>query len=268
MSYVIISYKIKKIIWKGRENMLYETHKLVGENFYWLSLPIMFSTGAVVNPIEIYKSTGDLKSTAVATGLAAASLVVGYKACSEFGAGFPDLDKANTTPSNRHPILGRFIRSFGVVHRGKYSHSFDTITMTFVLFALLMCKIFPIIVDNHLMGALGFLGGAGELIMAQFLEGGILNRLILSTTMFTMIGAWSHLFADMGGGVRLFFWQKHVFIAKGDFFRTGNDKGGEILLRKLAKVVKPVGIIFAIGMVVFNINIFTELVDVVRGFIG
>jgi len=248
--------------------MLYETHKLVGENAFWLSLPLMFSTGVVVNPIEVYQNTGNFSSTVVATGLAAASLAVGYKACSELGAGYPDLDKSNTTPSNDHPILGRFIRSFGTVHRGKYSHSFDTITMTFILFALLMCKVFPIIVDNNLMGALDFLGGAGQLIMGQFLEDGILNSLILSTIMFTMVGAWSHLFADLGGGIRLFFWQKHIFIAKGDFFRTGNDKGGEIILRKLSKVFVPVSIAFSIGMIIFNINIFTALINVVRGLIG
>lgn len=53
-----------------------------------------------------------------------------------FGAEFPDIDSPSSIPRRHHPIIGILFTTFGVQHRGKFSHSILSQTIFWLFFAI------------------------------------------------------------------------------------------------------------------------------------
>lgn len=223
--------------------MMYKTHVEVGKNFYWLSLPLMIKLGFIPNVADVVSNGGSSFEVGATAIMSAAYMYVGYRG-TKFGAGFPDLDMEGSVPDKKNPLLGKTLRAFGVKHRGKFSHSFDSMTIFYSVIYLLMMSVVPdLLLENEwFLGLPDWLGG-------QFLKGGVVNSMILTYIAFAYVGTLSHLVADLptGGGVRVFFWGKK-FRLKSKFFRTGEDSLWEMFCRKSAKILQPISIIVSIMM--------------------
>jgi len=216
--------------------MMYKTHIEFGKNFFWLSLPIVAKAGVIPN--ILHSSVADII-------LAEVAMYVGYRAAI-WGSGFPDIDKEGTEADKKNPYLGKFIRAFGVHHRGKFSHSLDSMTLLFSILALIAVYAVPSLFISMLhylpvevMSQINNLG-----IVNMVMVGGAINKVLLATVVFAYVGVVSHLFADLptGGGVRLFFFMK-PFKVKSKFFRTGDDSTWELFCRKSAKILMPISIL-------------------------
>lgn len=111
--------------------MLYPTHRKYG--ILWGLVAI--SVAVVVGLIPVISS--DMRGfdlilvfTAVYMGMSGAL----------FGSRFPDIDSASSIPARKHPIIRKIFVKFGVKHRGRYSHDYASIGLTFFLLYLLVVK--------------------------------------------------------------------------------------------------------------------------------
>ena len=217
--------------------MMYSTHVKVGKVFYVLSLPIVIKLG--LHP-SINNSTGNGLIDFIKTLIVfAISILVGYHGA-KWGSGYPDLDLKNSEPDRRNPILGRIIRSFGVEHRGKFTHSLDSITLTFFI-ALILVK--------NALNKLSYLEDLPEIISNMLSNGGTINNLLVIWFVMAWVGAVSHLFGDAStkSGIRIFFFMpKFRIVPKRNFFRTGNDSSWEKIYNKFFSFIFPLSIALSI----------------------
>lgn len=215
--------------------MMYKTHKEVGKVFFIVSLPIAIQTGLIPS---IFSSMGNgVVQTLKTLIYLITTLVVGYHGAI-WGAGYPDLDSQGSTPDRRNPILGKIIRAFGVKHRGKFSHSLDSITLTFGIVLLTVRNLLPLVILNSAFKDIA--------IVELFLKNGIINGLVQVWIMFAYVGAISHLFGDAStkSGIRIFFFLKPFRIVPNmRFFRTGDDSIWEKFYRDLFKVLIPISVL-------------------------
>lgn len=102
--------------------MLYPTHKRYGIFFGLMTFPIGVGLGVV--PVL----TGAMRASDVAM-----VLICSYMAMrgAIFGAEFPDIDSPGSIPAQKHPVIKKIFRFFGVKHRGKFSHDVFSQTMLF-----------------------------------------------------------------------------------------------------------------------------------------
>src|SRR5699024_3885995 len=80
-----------------------------------------------------------------------------------FGAEFPDIDSPTSIPRQKHKVIGRIFDIFGVKHRGKYSHDFLSIGLTFAGIYFLVHIVFErfvqaIVKGNTTLGTDAYLG--------------------------------------------------------------------------------------------------------------
>lgn len=104
--------------------MLYPTHKRFGVLWGLLAFPL----GVLIGLVPVISS----KMTGIEFFMVIMSSYVGMRGAL-FGARFPDIDSHTSRPRKMHPIIGRVFDAFGVKHRGKYSHDFFSIGLTFVV---------------------------------------------------------------------------------------------------------------------------------------
>ena len=164
--------------------MMYKTHVKVGQTLYMLSLPLMSQAGLMPSIAQGELST--MTTSAITLGVSA---VVGFHGAT-WGSGFPDIDHPTSTPAKRNPVLSSIFKAFKVKHRGRYSHSVDMVTLTFVAVMILVRAL------------MGNIGGIAETF------GNIASVWLLAA----YIGAIAHLFADSltKQGVRVLFFMPHV----------------------------------------------------------
>ncbi len=221
--------------------MMYKTHVQVSKVFYAMSVPIAVQAGLLPEVVNNFDK--GIIGTISAGAIFIASLYAGYKGAI-FGAGYPDLDCAGSSPDRKYPLLGKIMRMFGVTHRGKYSHSFDSLTLTFLL-ALLIVK----------FGMNGLVAGEVEnsIMTLALADGGIINNLIQVWIVGAWVGAISHLFADAStkSGIRIFFFMDNFRIVPNHkFFRTGADSLWEKFFRLTFRVVTPLSVIASIYIII------------------
>lgn len=182
----------KSIKKRGKQKMMYKTHIKIGQSSYILAIPALASIGVMPN-----LDPENLAVSALALGVTA---VVGFHGAS-FGSGYPDIDHPTSIPARKSPILAKIFQKFGVKHRGRYSHSVDMITLTFLLL---------MIGANFLMQGLS--GILPETIGAYLIGTGILAMIVRTWVVATYIGALSHLIADSltKQGVRILFFMEPV----------------------------------------------------------
>ena len=137
--------------------MLYNTHKKYGQLFGLGGLAVAGVTGT-------FDEVG-LLGTLVGVGVAMAG--------SKFGAEFPDIDSKQSKPAQKHKIHRSIFETFGVKHRGRFSHYVvvQTLFWSLILF-----------VANMLMG------------MVEVPE--FVSFYVGLYILFTWVGVMSHLFAD------------------------------------------------------------------------
>lgn len=102
--------------------MLYPTHKRMGILWGLLAIPLGVILGLV--PVVSIGMTGIELFMVVMTSY------LGMRGAL-FGARYPDIDSHTSRPRKMHPFIGRIFDVFGVKHRGKYSHDFFSIGLTF-----------------------------------------------------------------------------------------------------------------------------------------
>ena len=135
--------------------MLYPTHKKYGILWGLLMIPVAVSIG-FIPMISAEMRNGDLM-------LILLTIYMGMRGAL-FGARFPDVDSASSIPAKRHPILRKIFVRFGVKHRGKYSHDYFWIAVTFATVYILIkyCGTFVLNIlaqGSNPMNLIVYLGG-------------------------------------------------------------------------------------------------------------
>lgn len=102
--------------------MMYPTHKRMGILWGMIALPLGVMLGIV--PVITMEMTG------LELFMVGMSSYLGIRGAL-FGARFPDIDSPTSRPRKMHPIIGMIFDTFNVKHRGKYSHDFFSIGLTF-----------------------------------------------------------------------------------------------------------------------------------------
>lgn len=102
--------------------MLYPTHQRFGILWGLLSFPI----GVFIGTVPVMS----LDMSANEFFMLLICCYVGMRGAL-FGAEYPDIDSKSSIPRKKHPIIGRVFDALGVKHRGKYSHDFFSIGLTF-----------------------------------------------------------------------------------------------------------------------------------------
>jgi len=134
--------------------MLYPTHKRFGILWGLVAIPIGVILGLI--PIISFKMSSSEMLMIVLCG------VVGMRGAL-FGAEFPDIDSPTSIPRQKHKIIGRIFDLCGVKHRGKYSHDYLSIGLTFVIIYFLVHItgerfVQAIVEGNTTLGTLAYLG--------------------------------------------------------------------------------------------------------------
>lgn len=112
--------------------MLYPTHQRFGILWGLLSFPLGVTVGTVP-VIAMGMPANDLFMLIVC-------LYIGMRGAL-FGAEFPDIDSKSSIPRKKHPLIGRIFDATGVKHRGKYSHDFLSIGLTFGIMYILVAVV-------------------------------------------------------------------------------------------------------------------------------
>lgn len=239
--------------------MLHPTHHRYGQVFGF--------GGAAVAATLGYIPTVDLTGNfAGATGSALVALLfilVCYHA-SVFGSEYPDIDSPGSIPARKHFFLQKMFKLFKVKHRGKYSHDFISLLLTFGSIYLFLSFVFGPIMHQLLLSGVGDkqLTPLVALLSSDLSTGedGLLLQLLKCYALFALIGSYSHLIADASTkqGVWLLWSIKihivPVFITKikiggeepfREIFNTGT--GWEMLNRNaLTYVALPLSILFCL----------------------
>lgn len=111
--------------------MLYPTHQKYGILFGILAIPVIVATGFLPT-VSV-----DMRPIDILTIIIACFVGIGG---AMFGARFPDIDSPTSIPARRHPIIRKIFDFFKVKHRGRYSHDYATIGITFLIAFLLVAK--------------------------------------------------------------------------------------------------------------------------------
>lgn len=134
--------------------LLYPTHKKFG--IYWglLMIPIAVMIGLIPS------ISADMRKTDLV--LLVVSVYMGMRGAL-FGSRFPDIDSPSSIPAKKHPYIHKIFQKFGVKHRGKYSHDFASIGLTFLILYILVAfggeRILLVIYDDHkFLNVLVYLG--------------------------------------------------------------------------------------------------------------
>lgn len=138
--------------------MLYNTHKKYGQVFGFVAMPLLVANELTVDTTSVMGMVAY-----VATAYTGA----------KFGAEFPDIDSATSKPAKKHPIIRKAFKSFGVKHRGKFSHD---LVVQAIFWSILI----------SLINAPQF-----EMGMMTFVQ-----SLVSTYAMFAAVGVFSHLVAD------------------------------------------------------------------------
>lgn len=226
-------------LFRGLCDMMYNTHEQVAKAFYAASIPIGVTAGILPDMVTNFDK--GITGTVIAAGIFITSLYVGYKGAI-FGAGYPDLDCEGSIPDKRYPIIGKIMRGLGATHRGKYSHSLDSLTLTWLI-ALLIVK--------YGIGYFGMKGVEPE-IVALLGDGSIVNNLLQIWVLSAWVGCVSHLFADAStkSGIRIFFFMDSFrLVPNHKFFKTGKDSLWESIFRKVFYVVTPLSLIISLYII-------------------
>lgn len=109
--------------------MLYPTHQKYGILFGILMIPLSIFLGFIPT------LTFDMRAMDIIIILCACYMGMSGAL---FGARFPDIDSASSIPARRHPLIRKIFIMFNIKHRGKYSHDYMTIGLTFILLYLIM----------------------------------------------------------------------------------------------------------------------------------
>lgn len=105
--------------------MLYDTHKRYGQVAGITMLPVAASLGVL--ELDLGMVSGVESSAMNIIALLFYGVIALF--ASMFGAEFPDLDSPGSKPAQKHKILAFLFKSFGVKHRGKFSHDFISQTI-------------------------------------------------------------------------------------------------------------------------------------------
>jgi hypothetical protein len=181
--------------------MNYDTHEKTAVLFSLASIPVL-------QLLHVFPTfNGTVESVAVV----AASAVVTLKA-GAWGARYPDCDLVGSGAAKHdlgNRIIARIMHIFGVVHRGKFTHSLDIITLTFGILYLAARYGLPFLLNTNME----HIQATEDTKMLLFLltGGHILSGMLQLWVVSAYVGALSHLFADSSTteGIRIFFWQKH-----------------------------------------------------------
>lgn len=124
--------------------MLYPTHKKYGILWGLLMIPVAVIIGLIPSISSSMRSF-DLV-------LILLTLYMGMSGAL-FGSRFPDIDSASSIPARKHPFIRKIFIKTGVKHRGKYSHDFVTIAITFGLVYMLVSfggkRLIGLIAEGH-----------------------------------------------------------------------------------------------------------------------
>lgn len=234
--------------------MLYPTHKKYGQMFGLVGIGVGASMGLMPSVEVVDSGFVEIMGDTLVVLMYA---MVAYRA-SLFGAEFPDIDSPGSIPSQRHPVLQKLFKMFGVKHRGKFSHDFGSLLIFFGMIYLFVDMFLGSMMTDYLNSGVG---NAELTPLVYLLSGeGILLSLVKVYVVFTLIGAYSHLVADAStkqGVWILWSIPVHivpVFITKleiggnrpfAKIFNTGT--GWEMLNRKaLTYVFVPVSVLFCV----------------------
>lgn len=109
--------------------MLYPTHQKYGILFGIIMIPITIFLGFIPS------LSSDLRAIDIVTILCACYMGMSGAL---FGARFPDVDSASSIPARRHPLIRKIFVMFNIKHRGRYSHDYMTIGLTFIILYLIV----------------------------------------------------------------------------------------------------------------------------------
>lgn len=169
--------------------MMHKTHIKIGQTLYIASIPLLTKVGLMPDIVGALKG-GDSNTIALGAVAFGASAFVGFHGAS-WGAGAPDIDQPTSIPAKKNPLISKTFQALGVKHRGKLTHSMDSVTLIFLIMYLAVVGIFS---------KLGFNGVIGNVVD---LVSNVLKVWVISA----YVGAISHLIADSltKQGVRILF---------------------------------------------------------------
>lgn len=133
--------------------MLYPTHRRFGILWGLIAIPIGVVLGLI--PIMSVDMSASDMFMVILCGF------IGMRGAM-FGAEFPDIDSPSSIPRKKHKMIGRIFDLCGVKHRGKYSHDFFSIGLTFGLIYFITNIvgerwIHSIVEGNQFLGSLAYL---------------------------------------------------------------------------------------------------------------
>lgn len=178
--------------------MMYQTHVKVGKTFYILGINILIGLGLLPNLFEKIKS-GGIKEIVSSIGVFAILSCIGWYG-SIWGAGYNDIDSKNSIPRKNNETIGKWFDKFGVKHRGKFTHSLDMVTLTYLIVFVVGTLIINIVFTNS--SGFSVEEGIGKFILGAY-------QVWVASA---YIGSVSHLVADTPtkGGVRVLFFLPRI----------------------------------------------------------
>lgn len=109
--------------------MLYPTHKKFGYLFGLTGLVIAFLNGWLLSMASV-SGFGNKVYVFAVVYIAIRGAV--------FGASYPDIDSPGSVPARHYPFIRRLFKLFNVKHRGKFSHDYIVVTLTFTVIYIIL----------------------------------------------------------------------------------------------------------------------------------
>jgi membrane-bound metal-dependent hydrolase YbcI (DUF457 family) len=237
--------------------MLYPTHQQFGKLFTVAAVPIAIKLEILPKAPDIGMITINPMVYLVNCLPLIVAAAIAYMA-GVWGSGYPDIDSPSSVPHRTNPLLAFLFRTFGVKHRGRFSHSLASITLTFGAAYAFVKFVFPqylgsVIDDNMVDPRL-----TDYLIMFKYACG-----MVGIWVIFAYVGAVSHWIGDMltTDGAYIF-WEKKIKMFDSPAFRAGSAWEKKVW-EPLTKYSYIPALIF-VGLLIFGqINLY----EVVKGLV-
>lgn len=230
--------------------MLHQTHQQFGKLFTVAAVPLAIKFDILPKAPDINLITVSPIAYFVNCLPFLIAALLAYLA-GNWGSGYPDIDSPNSLPARTNPLIAFLFRTFGVKHRGRFSHSLASITLTFGAAYAFIKYLAPQILGSVLDKGLVDPTLVNYLIMFESACG-----LISIWVIFAYIGAVSHWVGDMltTDGAYIF-WEKKIKMFDAPAFRAGSA-WEKRFWEPLTKHSYIPAVIFIAFMVFGQINLF------------
>lgn len=234
--------------------MLYPTHRNFGKLFTIAAVPVAAGTGIFPAVPHYYNISGGLAMYALNCLPLLMAGLVAFKG-GTWGAGYPDIDSDSSIPTANNRWLHFIFKLCGVKHRGRFSHSLLSITLTFAFIFLFASKGLP-----QLLGFLKAQYYTTADTVLYLTAALACIQLLKVWVFFAYVGAVSHWIGDMlttEGAYVL--WERKIRMFPLKIFKTGSS--WEMFWRFLTGKTYVLVLAYAVFFLIWQVNFFGVLAN-------